>query len=47
MAWGFKYNKSKGRSPGTHSYTPQDMKRVGWCIKKGIKIAIIPNWEGS
>jgi len=47
MAYGFKYNKSLGRRPGTHPYTPEDMKHVGWCIKKGIKIAVIPNWDGS
>ena len=47
MAFGFKFAKNTGRRPGPHPYTPQDMKHVGWCIKKGIKIAIIPNWEGS
>ena len=47
MAWGFKYNKNKGRNPGAHPYTPEDIKRVGWCMKKGIKIAIIPHWEGQ
>ena len=47
MAYGFKYNKTPGRRAGPHPYTPEDMKRVGWCMKKGIKIAIIPNWEGS
>ena len=34
---------SKGLSPGYYPYTPDDMKRVGWCIKKNIKIAIIPS----
>ena len=47
MAYGFKYNKTPGRSPGKHPYTPEDMKRVVWCIKKGIKIAVIPNWDGG
>ena len=46
MAYGFKYDKNTGRSPGAHPYTPQDMKHVTWCMKKGIKIAVIPNWEG-
>ena len=39
---------SKGRSPGQHTYTPEDMKRVGWCINKNIKIAVIPggtDWQ--
>ena len=34
---------SKGLSPGQHPYTPEDMKRVGWCLNKNIKIAVIPN----
>ena len=47
MAFGFKYAKNTGRSPGYHPYTDQDMKHIGWCIKKGIKIAVIPNWDGA
>ena len=33
----------KGKSPGSHPYTNEDMKRVNWCMNKGIKIAVIPN----
>ena len=40
MVW---QKKVTGRSPGYHSYTQEDMKRVNWCINKGIKIAVIPN----
>ena len=47
MAFGFKYAKNTGRSPGYHPYTDQDMKHIGWCLKKGIKIAVIPNWDGA
>ena len=32
-----------GKSPGYHNYTREDMKRVNWCLRKGIKIAVIPN----
>ena len=46
MAYGFKYNKTPGRNSGAHPYTPQDMVHVGWCLKKGIKITVIPHWEG-
>ena len=35
--------KSYGKSPGYHVYTNEDMKRVGWCLNKNIKIAVIPN----
>ena len=47
MAYGFKIKRNTGRSPGMHPYTPEDMKRIIWCIKKGIKIAVIPNWDGA
>ena len=41
-------NKSKkGRSAGSRSYTPEDMKRVNWCLRKGISVVVSPNWEGS
>ena len=35
--------RSTGKSPGYHVYTNEDMKRVGWCLGKNIKIAVIPN----
>ena len=47
MAFGFKYAKNTGRNPGYHPYTDEDMKHIGFCIKKGIKIAIIPHWDGA
>ena len=34
---------SKGRSPGYHLHTREDMKRVGWCLNKNIKIAVVPS----
>lgn len=45
MVW----HKSKsGKSPGYYNYTREDMKRVNWCMQKGIKIAVIPkgiDWQ--
>jgi len=40
MVW---MKRSTGKSPGYHVYTNEDMKRVGWCLGKNIKIAVIPN----
>ena len=39
--------KIRGRSPGFLAYTKQNIKHIIWCIKKGIKIAVVPNWEGA
>ena len=47
MAYGFKYKKTPGRNPGAHPYTPENIKHIGYCIKKNIKIAVTPHWEGS
>jgi len=32
-----------GKSPGQHNYTRKDMERVNWCLRNGIKVAVIPN----
>ena len=32
-----------GKSPGYHNYTNDDMKRVNWCMRNGIKVAVIPS----
>ena len=40
MIW---QKKVTGKTPGYHPFTDEDMKRVNWCINKGIKIAVIPN----
>ena len=45
--FGFRYAKNTGRKPGIHIYTPENIKHAVWCMKKGIKIAVIPHWEGS
>ena len=38
------YKKAaKGKSPGSHLYTKDDMKRVNWCLMNGIKVAVIPS----
>ena len=39
--------KIRGRTPGFLAYTKQDIKHIIWCIKKGIKIAVVPNWDGG
>ena len=39
-------NKKTGRTPGFYPYTKENIKHAGWCINKGIKIPVSPNWEG-
>ena len=40
MVW---VKKTTGKSPGYHPHTREDLKRVGWCLNKNIKIAVIPS----
>ena len=48
MGIGFRNAKKVvGRSPGYLPYTSDDMKHISFCIKKGIKIAVIPHWDGA
>ena len=47
MGIGYKhFQKQKGRSAGVHPYTPEDLKRVNWCVEKGIRVAVVPKWDG-
>ena len=46
MAWN-KWNKAPTKKSPKKSWSPEELKMVGFVMKKGIKIAIIPNWEGS
>ena len=46
MGIGWKNSSKKtGRTPGFYSYTKENIKHAGWCINKGIKIPVVPNWE--
>ena len=40
------FKREKGRSAGEHPYTPKDLKIVNWCMEKGIRIAVVPKWDG-
>jgi len=44
MVW---MKKSTGKSPGRYTYSNDDIKRVGWCLKNGISISVSPNWRGK
>ena len=40
------FKREKGRSAGNHPYTPEDLNRVNWCVEKGIRVAVVPKWDG-
>ena len=47
MGLGWKNSKKiTGPTPGYLPYNDDNIKHAGWCIGKGIKIPVSPNWEG-
>ena len=46
MAWN-KWNKAPTKRPPEYSWSPEEMKMIGFVISKGIKIAMSPDWNHS
>ena len=44
MAWN-KWNKSPSKRPPTKTWSPEEMKMVGFVMSKGINIGISPDWK--
>jgi len=44
MGWK-KFNKAPTRKPPDYTWSPEEMKMIGYVIKKGIKIAMSPDWK--
>ena len=40
-----RWQKSPSKKPPEKAWTNEEMKIIGWCLNKNIKIAITPNWE--
>ena len=40
-----RWQKSIGKKPPEKTWTNEEMKIIGWCLNKNIKVAITPNWE--
>jgi len=44
MAWK-KWNRSPSKKPPKRSWSPEEMKMIGFVMKKGINISISPDWK--
>jgi hypothetical protein len=44
MAWQ-KWNRAPSRKPPKRSWSPEEMKMIGFVMKKGVKIAMSPDWK--
>ena len=40
-----RWQKSPSKKPPEEVWTNEEMKIIGWCLNKNIKVAITPNWE--
>ena len=40
-----RWQKSPSKNPPEKAWTNEEMKIIGWCLNKNIKVAITPNWE--
>mgnify|MGYP003116567300 CR=1 FL=1 len=42
-----KWQKSASKQPPKKSWSPEEMKIIGWCMNKNIKVSISPDWKDS
>ena len=42
MVW---QKKRTGKKATARTWTPEEMKAVGWCLSNNISISCIPNWK--
>ena len=40
-----RWNKSPSKQPPKKSWSEDEMKIVGWCLTRGIKVGISPDWK--
>ena len=40
-----RWQKSPSKKPPKKTWTPEEMKIIGWCLNKNIKVGISPDWE--
>ena len=42
-----RWNKSPSKQPPKKAWSEEEMKIVGWCLNKNIKVGISPDWKDS
>ena len=42
-----KYKKATGKSPTPRNWSPDEMKKVGWCLNNNIAISCMPDWKSN
>ena len=42
-----KWQRSPSRKPPERQWLEEEMKIIGWCLNKNIKISITPDWKNN
>ena len=42
-----RWNKSPSKQPPKKTWSEEEMKIVGWCLTRNIKVGISPDWKHS
>ena len=42
---GKKFHRSPRKSPPRKSWTPEELKIIGWCLNRKIGVGISPDWK--
>ena len=43
----WKLKKSTGRKPPQKSWSQEELKIIGWCMARNIKISMTPDWKND
>ena len=43
----WKLKKSTGRKPPQKSWSKEELKIIGWCMARNIKISMTPDWKND
>ena len=43
----WKFKKSTGRKPPQKSWSKEELKIIGWCMARNIKVSMIPDWKNN
>ena len=43
----WKFKKSTGRKPPQKSWSREELKIIGWCMNRNIKVSMIPDWKNN
>jgi|TARA_R100001460_G_scaffold66215_1_gene106613 hypothetical protein len=43
----WKFKKATGRKPPQKSWSTEELKIIGWCMTRNIKVSAMPDWKNN